>query len=81
MNQTQFNRADGAGYAFVVDNVLALDPINPQVASRVMGVFKSWRALEPGRRARAEAELRRVAAAPSLSTDVRDIVERSLAEA
>jgi aminopeptidase N len=80
MNQTQFNRADGAGYAFVVDNVLALDPINPQVASRLMGVFKSWRALEPGRRAKAEAELRRVAATSSLSTDVRDIVERSLAE-
>jgi aminopeptidase N len=80
MNQTQFNRADGAGYAFVVDNVLALDPINPQVASRLMGVFKSWRALEPGRRAKAEAELRRVAATSSLSTDVRDIVDRSLAE-
>jgi aminopeptidase N len=46
----------------------------------MMTAFKSWRALEPGRRAGAEAELRRVAAAPSLSTDVRDIVERSLAE-
>ena len=80
MNQTQFNRADGAGYAFLVDNVLALDARNPQVASRMMTAFKSWRALEPARRAKAEAELRRVAAAPSLSTDVRDIVERSLAE-
>ncbi len=80
MNQTQFNRADGAGYGFLVDTVLALDGRNPQVASRMMTAFKSWRALEPGRRARAEAELRRVAAAPSLSTDVGDIVERSLAE-
>ena len=25
-NQTQFNRADGAGYDFIVDTVLALDP-------------------------------------------------------
>jgi aminopeptidase N len=80
MNQTQFNRADGAGYAFLADTVLALDGRNPQVASRMMTAFKSWRALEPGRRARAETELRRVAAAPSLSTDVGDIVERSLAE-
>jgi aminopeptidase N len=79
-NQTQFNRADGAGYAFLADNVLALDGANPQVASRLMTAFRSWRVLEPGRRGRAEAELRRVAAAPSLSTDVRDIVERSLAE-
>jgi aminopeptidase N len=80
MNQTQFNRADGAGYAFLTDTVLALDGRNPQVASRMMTAFKSWRALEPGRRGKAEAELRRVAAAPSLSTDVRDIVERSLAD-
>ena len=80
-NQTQFNRADGLGYALLVDTVLALDARNPQVASRLMTAFKSWRALEAGRRSRAEAELRRVAAAPTLSTDVRDIVERSLAAA
>ena len=78
-NQTQFNRPDGAGYDFVADIVLALDPKNPQVAARLMGAFRSWRALEAGRRAHAEAALRRVAAAPSLSRDVRDIVERSLA--
>jgi aminopeptidase N len=80
MNQTQFNRADGEGYAFLADTVLALDGRNPQVASRMMTAFKSWRALEPGRRGKAEEVLRRVAAAPSLSTDVRDIVERSLAD-
>ncbi|HEU5276028.1 MAG TPA: aminopeptidase N [Xanthobacteraceae bacterium] len=80
-NQTQFNRPDGAGYVFLVDTVLALDQRNPQVASRLMTAFRSWRALEPGRRDKAEAELRRVAAAASLSTDVRDIVERSLAPA
>jgi aminopeptidase N len=80
VNHTQFNRPDGAGYDFVADNVLALDPKNPQVAARLMGAFRSWRALEAGRRARAETTLRRVAAAPSLSRDVADIVARTLAE-
>jgi aminopeptidase N len=46
----------------------------------MMTAFKSWRALEPGRRGKAEAALGRVAAAPSLSRDVKDIVERSLAQ-
>ena len=46
VNHTQFNRADGAGYDFVADFVLALDPKNPQVAARLMGAFRSWRALE-----------------------------------
>ena len=77
-NQTQFNRADGAGFEFLADTVLALDPKNPQVAARLTTAFRSWRALEPGRRGRAEAALRRVAAAPNLSRDLRDIVSRSL---
>jgi aminopeptidase N len=80
VNHTQFNRADGAGYDFVADVVLTLDPKNPQVAARLMGAFRSWRALEPLRRERAEAALRRVAAAPALSRDVHDIVARTLVE-
>jgi aminopeptidase N len=77
-NQTQFNRADGAGFAFLADIVLALDPKNPQVAARLSTALRSWRALEPIRRAQAEAALRRIAAEPSLSRDVHDIVARSL---
>ncbi len=80
VNHTQFNRGDGTGYDFVADFVLALDPKNPQVAARLMGAFRSWRALEAGRRGRAEAALRRVAATPVLSRDVHDIVARTLAD-
>jgi aminopeptidase N len=79
-NHTQFNRIDGAGYVFVADFVLALDPKNPQVAARLMGAFRSWRALEAQRRTKAEAALRRVAAAPTLSPDLHDIVARTLAD-
>ncbi len=80
-NQTQFNRPDGAGYAFVADTVLALDGANPQVAARMLSAFKSWRMLEPNRRRLAEAALHRVAAQPKLSRDVSDIVQRTLADA
>ena len=79
-NQKEFNRADGAGYDFVVDTVLALDPKNPQVAARLLSALKSWRVLEPKRRALAQAALQRVAAAPALSPDVSDIVVRTLGE-
>ena len=78
-NQTQFNRADGAGYAFVADTVLALDAKNPQMAARLATAFRSWRILEPARRALAQAALERIKAAPSLSRDLADIVERALA--
>jgi aminopeptidase N len=80
-NQTQFNRADGAGYAFLVDTVLALDPKNPQVAARLLSALRSWRVLEPARRAHALAALKRVAAAPSLSRDSSDIATRAIGDA
>jgi aminopeptidase N len=79
VNHTQFNRTDGQGFDFVADFVLALDPKNTQVAARLMGAFRSWRALETRRRERAETTLRRVAATPALSRDVHDIVARTLA--
>ncbi|MBA5776389.1 aminopeptidase N [Stappia sp. F7233] len=77
-NQTQFNRIDGAGFDFVADTVLALDERNPQVAARLLSAFRSWRALEPVRRAAAERALRKVEAKQNLSRDVQDIVSRSL---
>jgi aminopeptidase N len=77
-NQTQFNRRDGEGYEFCADTVLALDAINPQVSARLMTAFRSWRALEPERRDKAEAALKRVAAGASLSRDLHDIVTRTL---
>jgi aminopeptidase N len=79
-NPTQFNRADGTGYDFVAETVLALDPKNPQVAARMTTAFRSWRALEPVRRGHAEAALRRIASEPTLSRDLKDIAARSLAE-
>ena len=79
-NQKEFNRADGAGYDFIVDIVLALDRKNPQLAARLVSALKTWRMLEPMRRARAQAALQRVAAASSRSVDVDDIVHRALAE-
>jgi aminopeptidase N len=78
-NQTQFNRADGAGYDFIVETVFTLDSRNPQVAARLVTALKSWRVLESNRRALAEASLRRMAAEASLSRDVSDIVQRALA--
>ncbi len=78
-NTTQFNRTDGAGYDFVADTVLALDQKNPQVSARLATAFRTWRTLEKGRRAKAEAALNRVKAASTLSRDLADIVERALA--
>jgi aminopeptidase N len=79
-NTTQFNRADGTGYGFIADNVLVLDPKNPQLAARLATAFRTWRTLEAGRRAKAQTALNTIKAAPNLSRDLADIVERALAQ-
>jgi aminopeptidase N len=77
-NPVQFNRPDGAGYAFVADRVLELNRINPQIAARMLGPFRSWRALESKRRAHARKALQRVAKSKDLSSDVHEIVTKML---
>ncbi len=77
-NQTGFNRPDGAGYAYFAEIVLMIERNNPQLAARLATALRSWRSLEPGRQAKAREALLRIAGAPDLSADVRDIVERTL---
>jgi len=80
LNPTQFNRPDGQGYDFVADMVLRVDPLNPQLASRLLTAFGSWRIMEEGRRNHARKALLGIAENASLSRDVGDIVHRSLEE-
>ena len=79
MNQLHFHGADGKGYAFVADKVLELDALNPQVAARLLGAFKSWRQFEPKRRNLMARQLKRIAAAERLSRDVYEIANKTLA--
>ncbi|MCR5858939.1 aminopeptidase N [Mesorhizobium sp. J428] len=78
-NQTGFHRIDGAGYELLAEIALSVDPKNPQLSARLATAFRSWRSLEEARRERARATLSRIKAAPALSADLRDIVERTLA--
>lgn len=78
-NQTGFHRADGEGYRFFSQTVLEVEKRNPQVAARLATALRSWRALEPGRQAKAREALLSIANGENLSADLRDIVERTLA--
>ena len=79
-NQVRFNDASGQGYELVANAVIEIDSFNPQVASRLLGAFESWRILEPQRRGLAEAALRRVLAKKAISRDVFEIATKILGE-
>ena len=79
-NFARFNAADGGGYSFVAEQVLALDPANPQLASSIAGAFNLWKRFPEPRRAQMKAALERIAKEPTLSPDVGEIVSRTLDE-
>jgi aminopeptidase N len=77
-NPAQFHAADGSGYAFWADQVIALDALNPQVAARLARALELWRRYTPALRERMREALERVEAKVS-SRDVREIIEKALA--
>ena len=80
-NAAAFHRADAAGYVFWAEQVLALDSFNSQMAARLARMLERWSRLAQPQRSSAREALMRVAAKPSLSRDVREVIERALAQA
>ncbi len=78
-NPVNFHRPDGAGYTLLADVVLQLDARNPQLASRMVSAFNSWRRYDAQRQALMQAQLQRILATAQLSRDVYEIVSKALA--
>ena len=78
-NHWAFHSADGRGYAFLADMIIAADKLNPQVAARLVPPLGRWRRFEPNRAAKMREALERIGATPGLSKDVYEQVSKSLA--
>jgi aminopeptidase N len=78
-NHVRFHAADGGGYAFLADQVLALNALNPQVAARMARAFDRWKKFDEQRKAHARGALQGIRDAEGLSRDVAEIVTKALA--
>ena len=78
-NQVNFHAADGSGYRFMGEQILALDPINPQIAARMARNFERWKRFEPKRQGLMKAALEQVAAVRGLSKETAEVVTKALA--
>lgn len=78
VNQRAFNAADGAGYRFVADQLIALDKLNPQTAAKLVPPLGRWRRFDEGRAKLMRAELERIMRTPGLSKDMAEQVGKSL---
>ena len=78
-NPAAFHAADGSGYDFVAEQVVALDKRNPQVAARLATAFNSWRRFDESRQELMKGALLRIKETQGLSKDTFEIASRSLA--
>ena len=79
-NLINFHAADGSGYRFLADLVIELNGFNPQIASRQLAPLTRWRKYDAKRQALMKGELERIRASGQLSSDVYEVVSKSLAE-
>ncbi len=77
-NLVNFHRQDGAGYAFLAEQILLLNQQNPQIAARLLAPLTKWRRYDAQRQGLMKAQLQRIAAEPALSKDVYEVVTKSL---
>jgi aminopeptidase N len=77
-NWTGFHAADGSGYQFVADQIIAFDAQNPSLASRFCDAFTRWHKFEPNARALQRSALERVRDIDKLSPNVSELVDKTL---
>lgn len=77
-NATHFHQTAGQGYTLIADQVLALNAKNPQVAARLIQPLTQWRRYEAPYGNLMRAQLARIAKAPKLSSDIYEIIAKSL---
>ncbi|MGB5324677.1 MAG: aminopeptidase N [Pseudomonadales bacterium] len=78
-NFARFHDPSGKGYDLLAGEVLRLDPLNPQLASRLLSPFALWRRFSSPQREMMQQSLQRIAAA-DLSADVFEVVSKTLAD-
>ncbi|MBE2250661.1 MAG: aminopeptidase N [Myxococcus sp.] len=78
-NPLRFHEASGRGYAFLGEQVRALDAFNPQIAARMLTPLTRWKRQDAPRQALMKRELQRILDREGCSKDVYEIVTKSLA--
>lgn len=76
-NPVNFHKVDGSGYTFLADQIITLNKLNPQVASRMATILTRWANYDNVRADLIKQQLKRIKAEP-LSPDVYEVVTKAL---
>ena len=77
-NPVRFHDRSGAGYRLLCETVVALDPINPATAARMMTPFETWRRYDTARQSLIRGELEMIARRNDLSPNLFEVTTKML---
>jgi len=77
-NPKNFHAIDGSGYLFLTDQIIKLNTINPQIASRLITPLLQWKKHDLIRSNLIKQQLQRLAEIENLATDLSEKVNMSL---
>ncbi len=78
-NPIHYHMKNGQGYQLLADQVIALNSLNPQVASRMVSALTQWRRFDKQRQGLMKQQLERIINTENVSKDVFEIASKSLA--
>ncbi|PIE72735.1 MAG: aminopeptidase N [Deltaproteobacteria bacterium] len=78
-NHARFHEADGSGYAFLTEQILRLNTLNPQIAARLLSPMTNWRRYQSPQKDLMKGHLHDLQKRQDLSRDLFEIVKNSLA--
>lgn len=79
-NQVQFHAKNGAGYAFLTEQIIELNTINPQIAARLLMPLSRWRCLDKQRQLLVKKCLENILNTKEISRNVFEITSKMLGD-
>jgi aminopeptidase N len=77
-NLRHFHQQGGEGYNWLANQIIALDSLNPQIASRLLGPLTKWKRISVENGQLMRKALEKIANSDNLSKDVYEVVSKSL---
>jgi aminopeptidase N len=77
-NHRFFHAGDGSGYRLLAEQIVLIDPLNPQVASSLARCFDRWKKFDGVRQNHAHAALTLLKQHDGLSSNVFEVVQKAL---
>ncbi len=77
-NMLHFHAVDGQGYDYIAQKIIALDRINPAIASGLAGSFNRYRQMQPVNQQQMRSALEHIMRVETLSKNVYEIVDKIL---